>query len=60
MRTMTIREFITRSADFFEILKLDCRVILTEYISRLHCIHILQIFCYASVHVTDSVVLGQF
>jgi len=60
MGTLTIRAFITRSANCFEIRKLDCRVILTEYISRLHCIHILQILCYALVHAIDLVVLGQF
>ena len=46
----------------FEIVGLDCHVtvITTEYISRVHCIHMLHLFCNALVHVIYSVVSGQY
>ena len=42
-----------------EIGGLDCRVITTEYRTRVHCIHMLHLFCNAVVHVIYSGVSGQ-
>jgi len=42
-----------------EIGELDCRVITTEYRTRVYCIHMLHLFCYALIHVIYSVVSGQ-
>jgi len=39
---------------------LDCRVITTEYRTRVHCIHMYHLFCNALVHVIYSVVSGQY
>ena len=43
-----------------EIGGLDCRVITTEYRTRVHCIHMYHLFCNALVHVIYSVVSGQY
>jgi len=43
-----------------EIGGLDCRVITTEYRTRVHCIHMYRLFCNALVHVIHSVVSGQY
>ena len=43
----------------FEIGGLDC-CIATEYISHIHCIHMLHLFCNALVHVIYSKVSGQY
>jgi len=42
-----------------EIGGLDCRVITTEYRTRVHFIHMYHLFCNAMVHVIYSVVSGQ-
>jgi len=42
-----------------EISGLDCRVITTEYRTRVHCIHMYHLFCNALVHVIYSRVSGQ-
>ena len=42
-----------------EIGRLDCRVITTEYRTRVHCIHMKHLFCNALIHVIYSVVSGQ-
>ena len=34
--------------------------VITEYIPRVHCIHMLHLFCNALVHVIYSVVSGQY
>ena len=43
-----------------EIGGLDCRVITTEYRTRVHCIHMYHLFCNALTHVSYSVVSGQY
>ena len=43
----------------FEIGGLECRVITTEYTSRVRC-HMLNLFCNASVHRIYSVASGQY
>jgi len=43
-----------------EIGELDCRVITTEYRTRVHCIHMYHLFCNALVHVIYCVVSGQY
>jgi len=43
-----------------EIGGLDCRIITTEYRTRVLCIHIYNLFYNALVHVTYSVVSGQY
>ena len=42
-----------------EIGGLDCHVITTEYIARVHCIHMYHLFCNALVHLIYSGVSGQ-
>jgi len=42
-----------------EIGELDCRVITTEYRTRVHCIHMYHLFCKVLVHVIYSGVSGQ-
>ena len=42
-----------------EIGALDCRVITTEHSSRVHCIHMLHLFCNALFYVIYSGVSGQ-
>ena len=44
----------------FEIGGFDCRVITTEYISRVHWINIKHLVCNALVHVIYFVVSGQY
>jgi len=39
---------------------LECRVISTEYRTRVHCIQMQHLFCNALVHVINSVVSGQY
>ena len=43
-----------------EIGGLDCRVITTEYRTRVHCKHMYHLFLNALVHVIYSVVSGQY
>jgi len=43
-----------------EIGGLDCRVITTEYRTRVHCIHMYHLFGNALVHVIYSVVSGEY
>ena len=43
-----------------EIGGLDCRVITTEYKTRVHCIHMYHLFFNALVHVIYFVVSGQY
>ena len=42
-----------------EIGGLDCRVITTEYKTRVHGIHMYHLFCNTLVHVINSVVSGH-
>jgi len=42
-----------------EIGALDCRVITTEYTTRVNCVHTYHLLCNALVHVIYSVVSGQ-
>jgi len=42
-----------------EIGGLDCRVITTEYRTRVHCIHMYHLLCKTLVHVIHSAVSGQ-
>ena len=44
----------------YEIGELDCHIITTEYRTRVHCIHMLQLFCNAGIHVIYSGVSGQW
>ena len=53
------REFITQSGELWNRwIKLDCRVIITEYRICVHCIHMYHLFCNALVHVIYSGVSG--
>ena len=42
-----------------EIGELDCRVITTEYRTRVHCIHMYHLLCNVLVHVIYSGISGQ-
>ena len=44
----------------FEIGELDCQVFTTEYRTRVHCIHMLQLFLKAPVHVFFPKVSRQY
>jgi len=44
----------------WEIGGLDCRVITTEYRTRVQCIHMLHLLCNVLVHVIYSVVSGLY
>ena len=52
------REFITKTVELWT--RLNCHVITTENSSRVHCIHMYHLICYALVHVIYSRVSGQY